>query len=927
MDWRETLNLPRTSFPMRADLPRREPEIQGFWERLGLYRKMRELRRGREKFILHDGPPYANGHIHIGTALNKILKDFVVRYATLRGYDAPFVPGWDTHGLPIELQAIREFGLDRRAISPVELRERCADFARRYIPVMTEEFRRLGCLGDWERPYVTLDPAYEADQLRAFGIMAERGYIYKGLKPVYWCPACETALAEAEVEFREKESPSICVFFPLASDPRGLLPPTSGVVIWTTTPWTLPGNRAVALNPRGIYVLVRWRDKEGLVAKDLVPRLVSRGAAPLEGGEWRGEDLASAGIRLRHPFLPLEVPLVEADFVSLGEGTGLVHIAPGHGPEDFELGREKGFVVAVPVDGRGFLTPEAGLFSGLSVREADEAIPRHLDREGLLLHRDLLLHQYAHCWRCKNPVIFRATEQWFASVQGFRERALEAIRRVRWIPPWGEVRIANMVAERTDWCISRQRHWGVPIPAFYCRGCGEVILRRDTVEEVARVVEREGSNAWYLREPQELVPGLRCPRCGGDSFRKETDTMDVWFDSGTSHLCVLERHPDLRWPADLYLEGSDQHRGWFQSSLLTAVAVKGEAPYRAVLTHGFVVDGEGRKMSKSLGNVVEPGEVIDRWGADILRLWVASSDYTADVRISTEILTQLAEVYRKIRNTLRYLLANLYDYHPREAPSLAALPELDRFLLHRLKEVERRVRAAYDSFQYHLVYQQLHRFCVHELSSVYLEAVKDRLYCQLPGSRDRRSAQAVLYQAARALLVMLAPILPHTAEEGWQNLPREEGEPPSVHLLSWPELPGEWEDEELSRRWETILLVREEAMRALEEAKKAGVIRDPLDARMEVRGEPARELIGLGEELAPFFLVSEVELRPDGGGTAVLAGGYQHPSARFPGLSFLLSSSPWPKCGRCWLRRPTVDEESGLCRRCSSVVEELKARA
>ncbi len=921
MDWRETLNLPRTSFPMRADLPRREPEIQEFWDRITLYRKLRELCRGREKFILHDGPPYANGHIHIGTALNKILKDFVVRYATLRGYDAPFVPGWDTHGLPIELQAIKEMGIDRRAVSPVELREKCAQFARRYIPVMTAEFRRLGCLGDWEHPYVTLDPAYEAAQLRAFGVMAEKGYIYKGLKPVYWCATCETALAEAEVEFREKESPSIYVFFPLASDPRGLLPPGTGAVIWTTTPWTLPGNRAVAVNPEGIYVPVRWKGKEGLVARELLPRLAALGASPLEKGEWRGKELAAAGIRLGHPFLPLEVPLLEADFVSLEEGTGLVHIAPGHGPEDFELGRARGLEVAVPVDGQGVLTADAGVFAGLSVREADDLIPRRLEEEGWLLHRDRVRHQYAHCWRCKNPLLFRATEQWFASVEGFRQKALEAIRRVRWIPPWGETRIGNMVAERADWCISRQRHWGVPIPAFYCRSCGEAVLRRDTVEAVARVVEREGSNAWYLREAEELVPGLRCPRCGGESFRKETDTMDVWFDSGTSHLCVLERHPELRWPADLYLEGSDQHRGWFQSSLLTAVAVKGEAPYRAVLTHGFVVDGEGRKMSKSLGNVVEPKEVITRYGADILRLWVASSDYTADIRISPEILAQLSEVYRKIRNTLRYLLANLYDYDPPSSPSFAGMPELDRFVLHRLKEVEGKVRAAYDSFQYHLVYQQLHRFCVHELSSIYLEAVKDRLYCDPPWSSGRRSAQSVMYQAARTLLVLLAPLLPHTAEDGWQHLPREADDPPSVHLLSWPELPSFWEDQELGRRWETILLLREEAMRALEEAKKAGAIRDPLEARLEVEGGPAEELRVLGEELAPFFLVSEVRIGEREGAV------FTYRSSRFPGLELRVSPSPWPKCRRCWLRRSTVDEETGLCRRCSSVVEELRARA
>lgn len=928
-DYRKTVNLPRTDFPMRANLPAREPEVQRFWDEIDVYGRLRSLRAGRPKFVLHDGPPYANGHIHIGTALNKILKDFVVRYASLRGLDAPFVPGWDTHGLPIEIKALQELGLDRRQISPAELRERCASFARTYIGIMTEQFKRLGCLGDWDHPYVTLDPDYEARQLRVFGEMAARGYIYRGLKPVYWCPVCETALAEAEIEYREKRSPSVYVAF--EAEEGGPLPPGARVVIWTTTPWTLPGNAAVAVHPRGEYAALRTDLGVLVVAAARAEEVLAAIGVEERGrlGAWRGADLE--GVRCRHPFLARPVPVILGEHVSLEEGTGCVHTAPGHGPEDFEVGQKYGLPVLVPVDERGFLTAEAGPFAGLHCREADERIPAALAESGHLLRGGFIEHQYAHCWRCKNPVLWRATEQWFASVVGFREQALAAIRKVRWIPAWGETRIANMVAQRSDWCISRQRAWGVPIPAFHCRTCGQVLMDRDTSEAVADLFAREGSDAWFLRPAEEILPpGTHCPSCGGTSFDKETDTMDVWFDSGSSHAAVLAARPELTWPADLYLEGSDQHRGWFQSSLLTAVATQGEAPYRAVLTHGFVVDGEGRKMSKSLGNVVEPEEVIREYGADVLRLWVASADYAGDVRISPEILAQLAEVYRKIRNTLRYLLGTLAGWSLADrrlvAEEYERLAELDRWLLLRLAEVGDRVGAAYDEYQYHHVYRAIHELCVDELSSFYLEAVKDRLYCEAPDAEGRRRAQAVLYEVARALIHYLAPILPHTAEEAWTHLPRGEGEAESVHLSSWPELPERWRDPDLAARWVAFLDLRRHVYRGLEQARAAGLIGDSLEAQVLVRldREWERRLGPLvREDLATLLVVSRAELTgakapPSGPGWVTL-------SDREAGLWASVSRAPGQKCQRCWRYSTSVgvsERFPDLCHRCARVVEE-----
>ncbi|MBX6377794.1 MAG: isoleucine--tRNA ligase, partial [Clostridia bacterium] len=833
------MNLPRTAFPMRANLPEREPEFQAFWAREDVYGQLRRERAGRPRFILHDGPPYANGQIHIGTALNKILKDIVVRFANLQGLDAPFVPGWDTHGLPIELRAIQELGLDRRTVDALELRRRCREFAEHYIGVMTRQFQRLGVMGDWEHPYVTLSPDYEAEQVRVFARMALQGYIYKGLKPVYWCPHCQTALADAEIEYQEVTSPSVYVAFDCAED-EDRLPAGTRVLIWTTTPWTLPGNVAIAVHPEVVYDLLDTERGRLLVARPrtgaVTAALGLRAAAV--PGSWRGAELE--GVRCRHPFLDREVPLVLAEYVSAEEGTGCVHTAPGHGPEDFQTGQRYGLPTLVPVDDQGRLTADAGPFAGLFYREANDRIVAALSTSGHLLAAGRTEHTYPHCWRCKNPVIFRATEQWFASVEGFRRQALAAVRSVRWIPAWGEARIARMIEDRADWCISRQRAWGVPIPAFYCTACGEPLITGETTEAVAQRFAAEGSDVWFTAAAEDLLPpGTACPHCGGTSFRKETDIMDVWFDSGSSHAAVLARRPDLGWPADLYLEGSDQHRGWFQSSLLTAVATRGRAPYRAVLTHGFVVDGEGRKMSKSLGNVVDPAEVVERYGADILRLWVASAEYSGDVRVSPDILRQLADVYRKIRNTLRFLLGNLADFDPdRDALPPAELLPVDRWALDRAGLALEQAREAYAAYQFHRVYQLIHYLCAVDLSAFYLEVSKDRLYAEAPRSRSRRAAQTALYAIARSLAVAIAPILPHTAEEVWQHLPHRQGDRVSIHLHTWPEpLPALSPEER--ERWQRLLAVRDEVLRGLERSRVGGLIHTSQEAAVEVCAAPS----------------------------------------------------------------------------------------
>lgn len=956
VDYRQTLNLPKTAFPMRAQLPTKEPLLQQRWERLDIYSSLRRLRGGRELFILHDGPPYANGEIHIGTALNKVLKDIIVRFASLRGFDAPFVPGWDTHGLPIERRALAEIGIDRREIPAADLRRRCEAYARRFIGIMTSQFQRLGVLGDWENPYVTMNPAYEAEQILVFGEMFRRGYIYKGLKTVYWCPECETAMAEAEIEYHEKRSPSIYVTFPVR-DGHGFLPQGTGVLIWTTTPWTLPANLAIALHPEAEYQLVETDRGPLLVAVERWAD-VSAACGLLGGrvlGRWRGAELE--GIVCRHPLFDRDSLVVLGDHVTTEEGTGCVHTAPDHGQEDFEVGRRYNLSVLEPIDGRGVFTAAAGPFAGLFYADANEPIMAALTAAGALLAKSNIDHQYAHCWRCKQPVLFRATEQWFASVEGFRDQTLAAIETVQWIPPRSQARITSMVRDRADWCISRQRVWGVPIPAFYCLDCDQPLVE-ETLDSVVALFRREGSHAWFVKPAEAIIPaGTKCPHCGGTHFRKETDTMDVWFDSGSSHAAVLPHRAGLRWPADLYLEGTDQHRGWFQSSLLMSVATRGAAPYKGVITHGFVVDGEGRKMSKSVGNVIDPFDIIDKYGADVLRLWVASMDYRVDIKVSSEFIGRMADVYRKIRNTFRFMLGNLYDFDP--ARHMVAVPErseLDRWLLARTAQLVDKVTAEYERYQYHHVYQDIYNFCNTDLSSLYLDVVKDSLYSGAAAVPARRAVQSTLHEVVHVLLRLVAPILVHTADEAWEYVPHLPGWPRSVHLSDWPEPPAAWRDDELLARWTDLLALRDTVARAVEAARTAGTVKDfPLAAvtlTPSANGSADGSLDYTDFDLATLFRVAAVTIAagpapgpsdgvdPDGDPGAVAGAGAVHRYGDTddgdtddgdtddgddgePTVAVTVAPTSWQRCERCWRYTREVgtnDEYPHLCARCQKVL-------
>ena len=926
MGYDHTLNLPKTDFPMRAKLPTREPEILEHWDKQEIYHKVLRKNSGRRKFILHDGPPYANGNIHLGTTLNKILKDIIVKYHSMKGFDAPYVPGWDTHGLPIEQQAIKNLGINRHEISPVEFRKNCRDYALKFVDIQREQFKRLGVSGDWENPYLTLSPEFEAAQIGVFGEMARKGYIYKGLKPVYWCADCQTALAEAEVEYHDAKSPSIYVKFPV-SDGKGILPDNSFVVIWTTTPWTLPANVAISLHPDYEYVLFDAGGEQLLMAKELyADALEDMGmespVSILKG--FKGKELE--GVVCRNPLVKRESLVIVGSHVTLEQGTGCVHTAPGHGIEDYEVGRRYDLPVLSPLDDRGIFTREVEDLEGLPYYKANKVITEKLQENGALMHLAFMSHQYPHCWRCKHPVIFRATEQWFASIKDFRKELLEEINAVQWIPAWGKERMHNMIADRGDWCISRQRTWGVPIPVFYCADCGEAVITEETITHVQELFKNHGSDIWFAREAADLIPqDLKCHQCKSSTFNKESDIMDVWFDSGSSHMGVLTQRDELQWPADLYLEGTDQYRGWFNSSLSTAVAVRGSAPYRTVLCHGFVVDEQGRKMSKSLGNVVDPMKVIDSLGADILRLWVSSADYQRDVAVSDNIMTQMAEAYRKIRNTCRFLLGNLYDFAPgSDDVAYSDLLELDRWALLKLQGLVKKVTDAYDRYEFHRVYHYIHNFCVIDMSAFYLNILKDRVYLSKPDSLERRSAQTAMYAILETLVKLLTPILAFTAEEIWMFVPRGDHHPESPLLTDWPQVRQDYLDSVLEVKWDRVIALRDQVVDALEIARNSKLIRDSLEAGVALYAEEDTYefLKDLLDQLTTVLIVSEVKLHRTGEGLPddVTISGET-------GAAVVVYRAPGEKCQRCWMYSQSVgasEEHPEVCSRCATVVASLE---
>lgn len=921
MDYSKTLNLPKTAFPMKANLPQREVEIQRRWEEMNLYEKLLASRRGNPVFILHDGPPYSNGDIHMGHALNKILKDLIVRFKTLQGFYSPFIPGWDNHGMPIEKGVQEEFMREKKSPSVLEIRRRCREFAWHFVNVQREQFKRLGVIGDWENPYLTMDNDYEAELVRIFGELYFKGYIYRTLKPILWCINCQTALAEAEIEYKEKESPSIWVAFPL-KDGKGILE-DAYAVIWTTTPWTLPGNVAIMIHPDFHYLLVEREGRRYLVAEELLDNMKQElGWEELRIlKRYKGRELE--GIIFQHPFFPRESPLVLSEYVTAERGSGLVHCAPGHGEEDFQVGRRYNLPIISPVTADGHFSEEAGQFAGLSLAEGDKAITSLLREKGLLLREGRIIHDYPHCWRCKKPLVFRATVQWFMNIdhEGHREKSLQAIDEVEWVPPQMKNRIYNMVKGRPDWCLSRQRAWGVGIPAFYCEGCGAVLVTREIVDRVYDLVREKGSDAWFQLSSEELLPpGFSCPHCGSRSFRKEKDILDVWFDSGSSHLCVLDKREGMRWPADIYLEGSDQHRGWFNSSLMIAMAIKGGAPYRTVITHGWVLDAEGHPMHKSLGNVISPLEIVERYGADVLRLWIASLNCVDDAHMSFELVGQVAESYRKIRNTLRFILGNLYDFQPSQALPFQEMLELDRYMLHKLQNLVSTVTNAFEKYQFHRAYHAILDFCTNTLSALYLDILKDRLYISPPRSRGRLSAQTAIFQIGRTLCIMLAPIIPHTAEEVWQHLPHWEGKEESVHLAFWPKVEEELLlDEEMEKKWDSMFLLRRKVYKAIEEVRSQGVISAPLEARVDVYvpRDDWEVLKDIKDQLPDILITSSAYLYP--------LEEAKEEGLEVEGIRAVVRKAEGGKCARCWQIKESVGKDEDypdLCARCVRVLKE-----
>ena len=920
-DLKSTLNLPKTDFPMKAKLPEREPEQLAAWEQMGLYKRILDSRAGAPLFVLHDGPPYPTGEIHLGTGLNKILKDMIVKSKTMAGYRSPFIPGWDCHGLPIETKVEKELGGKTTKVSAAEFRRMCREYAARFVEQHKIDFKRLGVLGQWDKPYLTMDPHHEACIAEAFIDFLGKGYVYRGLKPVYWCIYDRTALAEAEVEYEDHTSPSIWVKFPVAGGERAAkLGSDVSALIWTTTPWTLPANRALAFHPDFEYVVAETLAGKLLLAKDRLKAFSEELKIEVGSvsGSWKGRELE--GLQFQHPFLDFHVPAVLADYVTLDQGSGIVHTAPGHGADDFRTGQKYGLEAYAPQDDDGRFVEGLPEYKGKTVFEANPIVIALLKTRGMLVGERKLTHSYPHCWRCRNPVIFRATEQWFIGLDhdNLRQNALAEISKVKWTPKWGEDRIHDMVAERPDWCISRQRFWGVPLIIFYCDACGKQLRDDKALRHVLPWFEREGADAWYTHSAEELLPpGTKCA-CGSAKWRKESDVLDVWFDSGSTHLAVLSEK-DGTWPADVYLEGPDQYRGWFHSSLLVAVGIRGRAPYRQVVTHGWTLDEKGAPMSKSLGNALYPREICEKWGADLLRVWVASQDYTADLRISDAMMTQLSEAYRKIRNTFRFSLSNLFDFDPaRDAVPDSELWEIDAWMLRRTGALIRQCLEWNANFEFHRAYHALHDFCTVDLSAFYFDVLKDRLYTFAPRTIGRRSAQTAVHRIASALVRLIAPTLVFTAEEVWKHLPGGAAEAESVHMAMFPEAEtyeGAF-DEKRARNWERLAVIREEVLKNLEQARVAKTISGSLEARVTLNatGDLGNLLQAYADRLPALFIVSQVTVISDGA------------SANPGAASVEVTRAEGKKCERCWNYSTHVGESAEyptLCERCVAALGEI----
>lgn len=923
-DYNSTLNLPKTKFPMRAGLPKTEPVMLKKWEDEKLYEKLIEKNEGKPLYVLHDGPPYANGDIHLGTALNKVLKDFIVRYKNMSGHNSPFVPGWDTHGLPTELKARAKAGLDSETtISDIELRKICRDYALGYLDDQREQFKRLGAIGEWDNPYITLNNDFEATQIEIFAEMASKGYIYRGLKPVYWCTHCKTALAEAEIEYADDPCDSIYVKFKVTNDLGKLSKLGADLdktyfVIWTTTTWTLPGNVAISVGPSYEYSVIKANDEFYVIATELYEEVFEK--ANIENyeviGTIKGKDLEL--METAHPLLDRTSYVLLGDHVTLDSGTGNVHTAPGHGVDDYEVVNrypDLKLPILVPVDADGHLTAEAGKdLDGVYIYKGNKIIKAQLEENGMLLTSDDIVHQYPHCWRCKKPVLFRATDQWFCSIDDIKEATLKAIDTVKWIPKWGHERISNMVSERRDWCISRQRKWGVPIPIFFCNECDEPLMDKETILAVAELFRKEGSDAWFVKSAEEILPkNTKCHKCKNTTFTKEKDIMDVWFDAGTTHAAVLRKRDNLKWPADLYLEGADQYRGWFQSSLLTSVATNGKSPYEMALSHGWVVDGEGRKMSKSLGNGIESKEIIDQYGADILRLWVASSDFNADIRISKGILQQLSEAYRKIRNTARYILGNITDFDPnKDSVPIDELYPIDKWAISQLNELIEKVVDGYEEFEFHQVYHSVHNFCVVEMSNFYLDVLKDRLYTQGTDSKSRRAAQTTIYIVLDAITKMLSPILAFTAEEIWSFMPHSSDCVTEAVLLNDMPKPIDIDlSDEFLNKWDKVQVLRDDVKKALEPVIKDKTIRSSLEAKVTLiaKGEEYKFIKDVENELGAVFIVSEIEVK----------------EGNSDDLEIIIDKATGEKCERCWSYSDFVGKDEKhptICNKCLNVLEQ-----